>query len=103
MNTLTLTNPQKEALKKLSTTIWRSSYELKIGLGTLQALVNKGIVESKNKLGYFSMPFTCIEFRKLEKESKSESRVLKRRKSFPGGDKLKHPITRIIRRRKKRK
>jgi len=100
---LTLSPLQKEALNKLSTTIWRSAHELKVGLGTLRDLVNEGFAENKNELGYFSSPFTAIKFRKIEKESQSESRVLKRRKSFPGGDKLKHPITRIIRRRKKRK
>ena len=79
---MTLTKLQKEALQKLSTTIWRSAHELKAGLGTLRDLVNEGFAESKNELGYFSMPFTAIKFRKLEKESESESRVLKRRRKI---------------------
>jgi len=81
-HTLALTKLQKEALQKLSTSIWRSAYELKVGLGTLRDLVNEGFAESQNGLGYFSMPFTAIKFRKLEKESQSESRVLKRRRKI---------------------
>jgi len=79
---LTLTKLQKEALKKLSTSIWRSATELKAGLGTLRDLVNEGFAENKNELGYFSSPFTAIKFRKLEKESESSTRVLKRRRKI---------------------
>lgn len=101
MNTLILTKLHQEALAKLSTTIWRSSYELKVGLGTLHELAGEGLAETHNELGSFDMPFHKVKFRKLEKESKSSTRILKRRKKFPGGDKLKHPITRTITRRKK--
>jgi hypothetical protein len=73
---LALSEVQQEALGKLSLGKWISSYELKVGLGTLQALVAKGLVESRNDLGAMSSPFTCIRFRKLF----IKQRQLKRRK-----------------------
>ena len=70
---MSLTKLQKEELNKLSYSQWRSSYEMKVGLGTLQELVHKGYAESKHELGAMSMPFTCILFRRLH------SRKIKRR------------------------
>ena len=83
MNILKLSEVQQEALDKLSFGKWQSSYEMKVGLGTLQALVAKGLVENRNDLGSMSSPFTCIRFRKLfikpRKLKRRKPRKLKRR------------------------
>ena len=53
---------QKQALKKL-TYKWECSYRLGLRRGTLDSLVDKGLVERKYNQGYMFSPAVNIEYR----------------------------------------
>jgi len=59
-----LSPAQQKALDKMKEGVWESSYSLQVSLGTLNALGNKGLVESKHGAGAFFCPRTGIEWRK---------------------------------------
>jgi len=58
-----LSKVQIRTLNKLNAYEWQSAYKINESLATLQALVHKGLVESKHTLGAFSFPRTGILFR----------------------------------------
>ena len=53
---------QRRAHSKLSTTEWRSSYELKETRGTLGALVQLGLVKVRHDLGAAFFPRTGVKY-----------------------------------------
>lgn len=57
-----LSDTQQRTLRKLDSS-WKCAYELGESLGTLNALVRKGLVESKGDLGALFFPRTSIDFR----------------------------------------
>ena len=58
-----LTKKQQEALNKMQRKVWYTAYDLNTSLSTLNALKNKGVIESTYTSGYFYSPRTCILFR----------------------------------------
>ncbi|MCK5020170.1 MAG: hypothetical protein KAS32_24240 [Candidatus Peribacteraceae bacterium] len=58
-----LSKTQQEVLSKLSKTEWKSAYDLRCGLNTLQSLATKGLVKSKSGLGSMAFPRTNIKFK----------------------------------------
>lgn len=60
-----LTSAQQVAYERLSTTEWKSAYDLQSSIVTLNCLVMKGYAESKSGLGSMVFPRTSIEFRAI--------------------------------------
>jgi len=60
-----ITNSQQSALSKLKKDKWLSSYDLQIGINTLNALVRKGLAVSKRTDGAMAFPRSCIFFKGL--------------------------------------
>jgi len=58
-----LSPSQLNAMGKLHKVAFFSAYELKISRNTLEALVKKGLAESKHEAGAFSFPRTGILYR----------------------------------------
>lgn len=61
-----LSPKQFQVYTKLEYT-WKSAYELRARLDTLNAIVNKGYAESKRGLGSSAFPRSCIYFRRTDK------------------------------------
>ena len=59
-----LSNAQTVALMKMSTTEWRSAYDLGVSMATLDALVRKGKAKKTTggNLGMMFSPRTCAKY-----------------------------------------
>ncbi len=62
-----LTPTQLSAYTKLSPMVWKSAYDLRVSLATLDALVRKGWAESKVTTGYMFSPRTNIYYRAVRR------------------------------------
>ena len=63
MKVIKLSEPQKRAMAVL-TSEWTSSYSLRVGRNTLDALVRKGLAERRAGLGELFSPSTSIKYRR---------------------------------------
>ena len=59
-----LSKAQQTALERLDEKGWRTAYEIRCSLNTLESLVSKGMVEKRVLPGFMAFPRNCIEFRK---------------------------------------
>lgn len=63
---LRLSPVQEATFKKMDNYKWYSAYDLQVRLSTMEALLNKGLVErSKLKPGDMFFPRTAITFRRV--------------------------------------
>ena len=58
-----LSPTQIKAVEKMERDIWYSSYDLQIGLNTLNALHDKGVVKKRGGLGSIWSPQTNIHYK----------------------------------------
>jgi len=58
-----LSKTQRKVMDKMEYDKWYSAYDLRCSVATLNALGNKGIVETKRLLGSYYFPRTNIEYR----------------------------------------
>ena len=67
MNIRNLSDMQARAYEKLSDTEWKSSYDLRVAMVTLDSLVDKGraLRRGEEKLGAIFSPRTTIEYLRI--------------------------------------
>ena len=67
-----LSKTQQQVLERMDDT-WKSSYELRASMSTLNALESRGLVESRGygRPGSFSMPRVVIKWRKKRQQPPS--------------------------------
>lgn len=60
-----LSKKQKEVLIKMEAGKWFSPYDLKVSRATLNALLDRGLVEHRAELGHLFSPTTANKYRKI--------------------------------------
>jgi len=77
-----LSKAQERALGKLSTSEWRSAYDLQESRRTLNALVGLKLAEVHNDFGHFMLPRIMIKYRKIVSPSTDVAREEKKALDF---------------------